>query len=57
MPLPVEFRAFVTTPDEILSICRAANSDPTCAGVLFWMHTFSPAKTWISGLKALSKPF
>ena len=34
----------------------AANSDPHCAGVITWMHTFSPAKMWIAGMDALRKP-
>jgi L-arabinose isomerase len=33
-----------------------ANADDTCAGVIAWMHTFSPAKMWIAGLDVLSKP-
>ncbi|MDP3893016.1 L-arabinose isomerase [Nocardioides sp.] len=33
-----------------------ANSSPECVGVIAWMHTFSPAKMWISGLDALQKP-
>ena len=33
-----------------------ANEDPACLGVITWMHTFSPAKMWISGLDALRKP-
>ena len=33
-----------------------ANSDPACVGLITWMHTFSPAKMWISGLDALQKP-
>ena len=57
MPLPVEFRALVTTPEEILGVCREAGADERCAGLIFWMHTFSPAKMWIAGLKALTKPF
>ena len=27
-----------------------------CVGVIAWMHTFSPAKMWITGLDALRKP-
>ena len=27
-----------------------------CIGVIAWMHTFSPAKMWIRGLKTLHKP-
>ncbi len=33
-----------------------ANSSDECVGVIAWMHTFSPAKMWISGLDALQKP-
>ena len=33
-----------------------ANEDPACLGVITWMHTFSPAKMWITGLDALRKP-
>ena len=33
-----------------------ANSDDDCIGLIAWMHTFSPAKMWISGLDALQKP-
>ena len=33
-----------------------ANEDDACLGVITWMHTFSPAKMWISGLDALRKP-
>ena len=33
-----------------------ANSDDDCVGVIIWMHTFSPAKMWIAGLDALTKP-
>ncbi|MGL6172869.1 MAG: L-arabinose isomerase, partial [Vibrio sp.] len=47
----------VKTPDEILAVCRAANNDPDCIGLMLWMHTFSPAKMWITGLSQLNKPF
>ena len=53
----VVFRDVVTSPGEILAVCRAANSDDDCAGLILWMHTFSPAKMWIAGLKALDKPW
>lgn len=46
----------VKSSEEILAVCDAANSDPACAGVITWMHTFSPAKMWIAGLKVLAKP-
>ncbi|MDW6002539.1 L-arabinose isomerase [Vibrio mangrovi] len=47
----------VKTPDEILEVCRRANNDPDCIGLVLWMHTFSPAKMWIAGLSQLNKPF
>jgi len=47
----------VKTPEEILGVCREANSDDGCVGLILWMHTFSPAKMWIAGLKALDKPW
>jgi L-arabinose isomerase len=34
----------------------AANSDDKVIGVITWMHTFSPAKMWITGLDSLRKP-
>lgn len=33
-----------------------ANNDAGCAGVITWMHTFSPAKMWIIGLQEYHKP-
>ena len=47
----------VTTAAEILQVCLDANNDPDCAGLILWMHTFSPAKMRINGLKALNKPW
>lgn len=43
-------------PDAITSLCRQANASPQCVGLIVWMHTFSPAKMWIAGLRALGKP-
>ena len=57
LPLPLSFKALVTTPDEITALCIEANSNPNCAGLILWMHTFSPSKMWIRGLTALNKPF
>ncbi len=52
----IVFKPVLTTPEEILTLCREANIDPSCAGIITWMHTFSPAKMWIAGLKELHKP-
>lgn len=56
-PIRVVFKAVATTPEEIKAVCLEANNAPQCAGLVFWMHTFSPAKMWIAGLTALRKPF
>ncbi len=40
----------------IRAVMLDANADPNCIGVIAWMHTFSPAKMWITGLDALRKP-
>jgi L-arabinose isomerase len=56
IPVKVIFKSVVTTPDSIYRICLEANNSPKCIGLLIWMHTFSPAKMWISGLKVLQKP-
>ncbi|MGN7358377.1 L-arabinose isomerase [Paenibacillus sp. SAF-054] len=53
---PVVFKPIVTTADEIYSLIVKANSDEECAGIITWMHTFSPAKMWIAGLSQLQKP-
>ncbi|MFD2332328.1 L-arabinose isomerase [Cohnella sp. GCM10020058] len=52
----VLFKSVVTTPDEIRRVLNEANVDEECAGVITWMHTFSPAKMWIAGLTELRKP-
>jgi L-arabinose isomerase len=57
LPLKTVFKALVTTPDEITNLCIEANSNPNCAGLILWMHTFSPSKMWIRGLTTLKKPF
>ena len=57
LPVKVVFKPVLTTPDAITSICREANSADQCIGLMTWMHTFSPAKMWIAGLKSLNKPF
>jgi L-arabinose isomerase len=55
-PVKVVFKPVLTTADAITSVCLEANNAPDCAGLIAWMHTFSPAKMWISGLKRLNKP-
>jgi L-arabinose isomerase len=57
IPVRVVFKPILTTPDAITSLCSEANADRRCVGLITWMHTFSPAKMWITGLKRLEKPF
>jgi L-arabinose isomerase len=57
LPVKVVFKPIVTTPDAITEICREANNAQNCIGLITWMHTFSPAKMWIAGLRSLQKPF
>src|SRR5665213_2132315 len=52
----VVFKPTVKTPEEIYNICMEANTAKNCIGIIAWMHTFSPAKMWIGGLKILHKP-
>ncbi len=57
LPLKIVFKPVLTTPDAICQLCLEANHAPKCAGLILWMHTFSPSKMWIGGLSALKKPF
>lgn len=56
IPVSIIFKPIVTTPEEILSVCKEVNNAKNCIGIITWMHTFSPAKMWINGLKILQKP-
>src|ERR1700733_12747247 len=56
IPVKVVFKPTVKTPEEIYQVCMEANAAKDCIGIIAWMHTFSPAKMWIGGLKALRKP-
>ncbi len=56
VPIKVVYKPVVTTPEAIRAVCREADADPNCIGLITWMHTFSPAKMWIAGLSSLRKP-
>ncbi|MFF0309278.1 L-arabinose isomerase [Streptosporangium sp. NPDC004379] len=56
LPFEVEWRPVLTDAAAIRRVCLEANADDDCAGLIAWMHTFSPAKMWIAGLDALRKP-
>jgi L-arabinose isomerase len=56
VPYKLVFKAVVKDSDAIRRLILEANNDENCAGIITWMHTFSPSKMWIAGLSALQKP-
>ncbi len=56
IPVEIVYKPTVTTPEEIYNVMMAANAEKNVIGIVAWMHTFSPAKMWINGLKILQKP-
>ena len=57
LPCRLIYKVTAKTPQEISDVVREANYDSHCAGIVVWMHTFSPAKMWIEGLELLQKPY
>ena len=56
IPVKVIFKPVLKSAEEIYQLCQEANTAKNCIGIVAWMHTFSPAKMWIGGLKILQKP-
>lgn len=56
IPVNVVFKPTVKSTEEITATLSEANKAKNCIGIVAWMHTFSPAKMWINGLKILQKP-
>ena len=56
IPVKIVFKPILKTADEITNLCIEANTAKNCIGLITWMHTFSPAKMWITGLKTIQKP-
>ena len=56
LPFEVVWKPTLITNELIRKTFNEANTDDECAGVIVWCHTFSPAKSWILGLKELRKP-
>ena len=52
----VVWKPTMITNEVIRKTFNEANTDENCAGVITWMHTFSPAKSWILGLQEYRKP-
>ncbi|MCG8479101.1 MAG: L-arabinose isomerase [Spirochaetales bacterium] len=56
IPVTVRYKGVLTSAEEITRAIAGANDEVRCIGVIVWMHTFSPAKMWIAGLRRLAKP-
>lgn len=56
LPFEVVWKPTLITNELIRKTLNEANADEKCAGVITWMHTFSPAKSWILGLQEYRKP-
>lgn len=56
LPFEVILKPTLISQASIRQTLNEANNDGECAGVITWMHTFSPAKMWIIGLQEYKKP-
>jgi L-arabinose isomerase len=56
LPGTVVLKETAKSPPGIRALFEEANAAPACAGIITWMHTFSPSKMWIQGLAANRKP-
>ena len=56
LPYPLVLQDLAVSADKITNIMKEVNYRDEVAGVITWMHTFSPAKMWIRGTKMLQKP-
>lgn len=57
IPLNIVVKPVMSSGEAIAATVADANSNPRCAGLILWMHTFSPARMWIRGLETLNKPY
>ncbi len=56
LPYELVWKPTLIDNTSIRRLFNEANGDVNCAGVITWMHTFSPAKSWILGLQEYRKP-
>lgn len=56
LPFPVILKETILDADQYTEVIKKANFDDKVAGVITWMHTFSPAKNWLRGNQLLQKP-
>ena len=57
IPVKIVVKPLMTSSESIQQLCLDANSSKNCIGLITWMHTFSPARMWIGGLRSLNKPY
>ena len=57
VPTRIVCKQVMTDSASIHQLCLDANHSENCIGLITWMHTFSPARMWIAGLRSLDKPF
>lgn len=53
---PIKLQDLAITPAKITELMKEVNYNDNVAGVITWMHTFSPGKMWIRGTQLLQKP-
>ena len=56
IPVTIVWKPVLTDSNAIRCTALEANAADSVIGVIAWMHTFSPAKMWITGLDLLRKP-
>lgn len=56
IPYRIVFKPVLKDSEAIQEVILAANASGSCIGLIAWMHTFSPAKMWIRGLRKLQRP-
>jgi len=56
LPGKLVLKPTAVTPEQIRKLFAEANAAENCAGIITWMHTFSPSKMWIQGLSVNKKP-
>jgi L-arabinose isomerase len=56
LPIKIVCKPVLTTPEQVSDALRDADARSNCIGLIAWMHTFSPAKMWIAGLRQLHTP-
>ncbi|WP_084038869.1 L-arabinose isomerase [Demequina sp. NBRC 110053] len=56
LPVRVVWKPVLKDTESIRRLALEVNARDDVIGVIAWMHTFSPAKMWITGLDALAKP-